>query len=140
VTAYRLKGTAGAVINRSFPLAGRLVIGTAPDCDIRIGMDDGGSLTVNLHLLEDGRVAFHSPAEQAGVTVNGVAMVSGSLNPGDELRVGPCAFLLQAPGLRPKRMLAGEAVGRKRNFWPWITAAALAALLALLAWQRGWPG
>ena len=33
---YRLKGTAGPVINRSFPLGERLLIGSQSDCDVRL--------------------------------------------------------------------------------------------------------
>jgi hypothetical protein len=140
MTKYRLKGTAGAVINRSIPLAERLTIGSAPDSDVHIDVDGEDSLAVEIGLLEDGRVTFTCPTETAGVMVNGVAMITGSLRSGDELRIGPCAFLLQAPGLRPERILSGEAAVPRRRFWPWLAAAAAAALLALMAWQRGWFG
>lgn len=139
MTVYRLKGTAGPVINQSFPLAGRLSIGNAKDCDVRIGAAGGDAMAVEITLLDDGRVTFTCPIETSAVAVNGVAMPNGSLRSGDELRVGSCAFLLQAPGLRPERLLASEPSGPDRKLWPWLGVAA-ASLLVLLAWLRGWLG
>ena len=41
---------------------------------------------------------------------------SAALASGDEIRVGACRFVLQAPGLKPRRVLTQEAVEPRRSF------------------------
>jgi hypothetical protein len=45
--------------------------------------------------------------------------------------------VLQAPGLRPEKVLTSEAVTRKYRWLPWLVVLLLIAS-ATLAWQRGW--
>jgi hypothetical protein len=53
------------------------------------------------------------------------------------LRIGTCRWLLQAPGMRPERVLTAEAITPARPYWPWLLPLAL-VLAGWLAWQRGW--
>jgi hypothetical protein len=46
--------------------------------------------------------------------------------------------VLQAPGLRPEKVLTAKAVKRSSGIWPWLVAAAVLGAAAALAWQRGW--
>ena len=39
MSTYRLKGASGAVINQTFTLGARTVIGSADDCDLRVDSD-----------------------------------------------------------------------------------------------------
>ena len=39
--------------------------------------------------------------------------------------------MLQAPGLRPDRVLTEEAVGRRRGWIPWAVVAALLIMMAV---------
>ena len=130
---YRLKGTAGPVVNQSFPITPGLRIGHGPDCDVDIGPDAPAMLA--LEVDDQGRVRIVEGAEDA--LVNGAPATAASLNTGDEIRVGHCAFLLQAPGLRPDRVLTEAAPRTRRPAWPWWLAG-LALAAAALAWQAGW--
>jgi hypothetical protein len=59
------------------------------------------------------------------------------LSSGDEIQVGSCRWLLQAPGLKPQRVLTAEAVRPRRAVWPWWVSAAGAGLV-VAAWKLGW--
>lgn len=133
---YRLKGTSGPVINQAFPLQGRLTIGGAADCDIRIPTAAGSA--AELTLEAQGRVVFREVAAGLAATVNGEPVTERQLRSGDELRIGPCAFLLQAPGRRPERVLHEAEAAKRRSAWPWVLAAAVVAAALLLAWRNGW--
>ena len=137
MSIYRLKGTSGPVINKKFTLRDRLLIGRADDCDIRIGDEDVAFRHAEVCLMKEGRILLRNLEPSREILLNGVAVIESELSGGDEIRVGTCRFMLQAPGLRPDRVLTGEAVERRRRHWPWLLATALAAA-ATLAWQRGW--
>ena len=133
---YRLKGTSGPAINRTWNLELRTIIGSEGGCGIHIDNEtvaprhaeleiDGGTIT--LRLLEDDGELF----------VNGKPVSSVKLNSGDEIRIGTCRWLLQAPGLKPEKVLTEEAVRPRTRLWPWLLAGGLSAL-ALLAWRLGY--
>lgn len=135
MSLFRLKGASGPVINQSWKLEARAVIGSAQECEIHvdseavaprhaeISIDEG---RVNLRLLESGGELY----------LNGQAVKESPLVSGDEIRVGPCRWLLQAPGLRPERVLTEKAVRRRVSLLPWLIVGGL-SLLALLAWRLG---
>lgn len=133
---YRLKGTSGSVINQSFPLQDQVTLGASEDCDIVVEAEPGQGLLARLEVGEN-RVRLLAEAD-SGVTVNGEAVTQLDLVGGDELRIGRSRLILQAPGLRPERVLTEEAVRSKRSAWPWWVAAALAAGAAIAwSWQQG---
>lgn len=135
---YRLKGTSGAVINQSFPLGETLTLGPGADCDVRLDEDGHAGVLATVRVGADGGVHLSATAD-SGVTVNGEAVTELDLAGGDELRVGRSRFILQAPGLRPERVLTGEATRPRRPVWPWLLGAALAAAGAAgVAWWQGW--
>ena len=68
--------------------------------------------------------------------MNGEAVQSASLGSGDEIRIANCRFVLQAPGLRPEKVLTEEAVARRRGWIPWLIAGGLVAA-ATAAWFAG---
>lgn len=139
MTVYRLKGTAGSVINRSFPLHRCLLIGTGDGCDIRLEQPGVAARHAEVRVSEKGSVVLRSLEESSPILCNGEPVTERELASGDEIRVGQCRFLLQAPGLRPERVLTPEAARKRRRHWPWLLLLALLAA-ALLAWERGWPG
>lgn len=136
MTLYRLKGTSGQVVNQAWNLEEETVIGSDASCDVRV---DGetiaprhaelaiGDSVIHLRLLEDG----------AQLSVNGENVTEAALVSGDEIRIGTCRWLLQAPGLKPQKVLTETAVRRRRPMWPWWLAGGLSAL-ALLAWRLGY--
>jgi hypothetical protein len=138
---YQIKGTAGAVINQRHRLGERTVIGSDAGCDVVV---DGGGLRPRHAELraEPGRVTLRA-LDGADLRVNGEAVEEIALSSGDELALGTCRWMLQAPGLRPERVLTGEAVQPRRRAWPWVVAAlVLAGGAAAAAWYLGylpWP-
>jgi len=138
MTPYRLKGTSGAVINQSFPLGERLTVGPGANCDVRLEDGEGQGVLATVRVDEEGAVRLEA-APGSGVTVNGDEVTERNLAGGDEVRVGRSRFILQAPGLRPERVLTEEAVRARRPLWPWwLAAAVLAGAAAGAAWWQGW--
>lgn len=137
MSPFRLKGTAGPLLNQAYPLRETLRIG-GPGCDIVIE-DPPGAEGVLAEIRFDGdrRVTVHALSSGADLAVNGEPVREAGLAGGDELRVGACRFLLQAPGLRPERVLTEEAVRSRGSPWPWIIAAAVLAAAAGGAWHFG---
>jgi hypothetical protein len=133
---YRLKGTSGPVINQAVRLGERLLIGSDSACDIRLDEAGVADRHAELLLSEDSVVLRNLDAGRQTLC-NGVPVAERRLSPGDEIRIGACRWLLQAPGLRPERVLREAALRPPRRYWPWLLPVALVAA-ALLAWQRGW--
>ncbi len=134
---YRLKGTSGTLLNQSFPLAGELRLGTGHACDVSVEGDDAAGVLAVVTVRDDGSVHLAAQAPGA-VTVNGDDVQELSLAGGDELRVGRSRFILQAPGLRPERVLTEEAT-RSGGAWRWwLVAAVLVGAGAGVAWWQGW--
>ena len=106
------------MINQSFPLGQRLVLGTDPDCDVQVESDEGAGVLATVRLTAEGGLRLEA-AQSAGVTVNGDSVTEIDLAGGDELRIGRSRFILQAPGLRPERVLTEEATRPRRATWPW---------------------
>ncbi len=134
---YRLKGTSGTLLNQSFPLAGELRLGTGDACDVSVESDDAAGVLAVVTVRDDGSVHLATQAPGA-VTVNGDDVQELSLAGGDDLRVGRSRFILQAPGLRPERVLTEEAT-RSGGAWRWwLAAAVLVGAGAGVAWWQGW--
>ena len=137
MTTYRLKGTSGAVLNQSFPLEGEQRLGPGTGNDIHVE-GEGDSAWASVTVLDDGSVRLVALGGEA-VTVNGEAVKEIRLAGGDEVRVGRSRFILQAPGLRPERVLTEEATKPKRSAWVWwVAAGVLAGAAAGVAWWQGW--
>jgi len=135
MSTYRLKGASGAVMNQSFSLGARTVIGRSDDCDVRLDQDGVAPRHAEI-VLSDGGLALHRLDPAAEVTLNGRAVEAAELASGDEIRIANCRFVLQAPGLRPQKVLTAEAVSRRRGYLPWLIVAALLGAAAA-AWYSG---
>ena len=136
---YRLKGASGKVANQAFGLADRTVLGSAAGCDLVI--DDVTIAPRHAEILFNpaGEMELVSLDDGFATYLNGAPVVRARLNSGDEIRLGNCRWVLQAPGLRPEKVLSGAALEDRRKLLPWLLAGALLAAAAL-AWQRGWLG
>jgi hypothetical protein len=133
MSIYRLKGTSGELLNQAFALGDGLTIGGG-DSDVPVGATGKlAQITV-----QGQQVVIRALAGDAQLEVNGTAVSEQQLAGGDEIRIGGCRFILQAPGLKPERVLAGDAVRPKRPLWPWWLAAAAVAGGTAAAWQLGW--
>ena len=137
MTIYRLKGTSGSVLNKAFRLSNRLVIGRADDCDIRIDHEGVAAHQVEVMLTNEGKVSVRALGAGSGIRVNGEKISESTLAGGDELQVGNCRLMLQAPGLRPERVLQGKATRPTPVRWPWLLVLASGAG-AILAWENGY--
>jgi pSer/pThr/pTyr-binding forkhead associated (FHA) protein len=136
MSIYRLKGASGPVINQSHTLGARTLIGRADDCDLRIDQD--GVAGRHAEIVDDGQggLTLNHLADGFETVLNGEAVQSASLGSGDEIRIANCRFVLQAPGLRPEKVLTEEAVARRRGWIPWLIAGGLVAA-ATAAWFAG---
>lgn len=135
MSSYRLKGASGAVINQTFGLGERTVIGRADDCDLRL--EQAGIATRHAEIVAgEGGLELRSLDPSAELLLNGQAVTRAELASGDEIRIANCRFVLQAPGLRPEKVLTAEAVSRRRGYLPWLIVAGLLAAAAA-AWYTG---
>ena len=126
---YRLKAASGPLTGRTFDIGDGLVLGSAEDADIRdpalaprhaVIRPDGGGLVLDA----EGRVE-----------INGEVVARRGLESGDEIRLETLRFVLQAPGLKPARVLEPVAPQRTgRSPMAWIAAALAAAAAAGAGW------
>jgi pSer/pThr/pTyr-binding forkhead associated (FHA) protein len=136
MSTYRLKGASGAVINQAYTLGTKTLIGSADDCDLRI--ENSGIEPRHAEITEQGEVlVLKSLANAADTLLNGEVVEQASLSSGDEIRIGNCRWVLQAPGLRPQKVLTSDAIRPRRSYLPWLIVGALLAAAAL-SWQGGW--
>ena len=134
---FRLKGASGKVANQSFELGTRTVIGRAADCQLRLDEDSVAAEHAEIILRANGDLELRQLDKRFETRVNGNPVERVRLASGDEIRIGSCRWMLQAPGLRPEKVLTAAAVKQQRSYLPWLIVMALLAAAAL-AWQRGW--
>jgi pSer/pThr/pTyr-binding forkhead associated (FHA) protein len=119
------------MVNQSFVLEDALLIGAADDCDIRIDDESVAGHHARISLTGSGEVTIEALNDGVSLRVNGADVHSMPLAGGDEIRIGTARFMLQAPGLRPGRILTEDAVKQKTRAWPWLLALGIMAALAL---------
>lgn len=137
MNTYRLKGASGKVAGLNHALAERTRIGRGSTCELRVEDAQLAEEQAEILLQADGSLRLRKLGDRGEVLLNGQAVSDALLNSGDEIRVGSCRWVLQAPGLRPEKVLTAKAVKQRSSAWPWLIATALLAAAAL-AWQRGW--
>jgi hypothetical protein len=135
MSIYRLKGASGAVINRVFTLGERTVIGRADDCDLHIDQEGVAPRHAEILAGADGGLILRNLDASGETLLNGEAVEEATLASGDEIRIAACRWVLQAPGLRPEKVLTAEAVRPKRAYLPWLIVAGLLGAAAVAWWQ-----
>ena len=134
---YKLKGTSGSVINQSFPIGESIVLGSSADCDVQLHEAGVAPRHAEIRLLDGKSLQLKDLGSTTGTLLNGVPVSEKLLGSGDEIRIGTCRWMLQAPGLRPERVLTAEAVSQPARRWPrvllWTGLAAAAGAVAV--WQ-----
>jgi len=133
---YRLKGASGPVINQAFKLGAKTLIGRADYCDLRLDLEGVASRHAEIQENEDGSLVLVNLDSAAETLLNGEPVQSTSLASGDEIRIANCRWVLQAPGLRPEKVLTKEALRPRRSYIPWLITGGLIAAAAI-AWYRG---
>jgi hypothetical protein len=142
---YRLKGASGKVANQAFSLQQRSVLGSDPECDLPIQENPQDRPRENtiaarhaeIELRQDGSLILSNLDARFETLVNGKPVDQTHLFSGDEIRIGSCRWVVQAPGLRPEKILHEAALKPRRSALPWLIAVALIAAAAL-AWYRGY--
>lgn len=122
---FRLKAASGPRTGEAFDLADETLIGSGQDAQIQI------ENIADQHMLlrfDGDRLTLEARAE---THVNGESVTTRALKSGDEIRLGPNRFVLQAPGLRPPSVLSEPEKPRVAP-WAWI-AIGLGAAGGLVA-------
>lgn len=137
---YKLKGTSGSVINQSFPFGESIVLGSSADCDVQIDEPGVAARHAEIRLLDDNSLQLKDLG--FGTLLNGDPVSETLLGSGDEIRIGTCRWMLQAPGLRPDRVLTADVVQKRTRRWPrvlvWTSLAAAAAAVAVFKFKPEW--
>lgn len=137
---YKLKGTSGKVINQSFPFGDAIVLGSSAECDVQLDEEGVNARHAEIR-LQDGGLLLRDFGSVTGTLLNGEPVTESVLASGDEIRIGTCRFMLQAPGLRPERVLTTDVVQQRRR-WPrivtWTMLAAAAGAVAVLKFKPEW--
>jgi len=142
MSVYKLKGTSGSVINQSFPFGESIVLGSSADCDVQIDEPGVSSRHAEIRLLDGKSLLLKDLGSSSGTLLNGEPVAEKLLGSGDEIRIGTCRWMLQAPGLRPERILTAEVVGKAARRWPrillWVSLATAAAAVAVVQFKPEW--
>ena len=133
---YRLKGASGPAINQAFKLGEKTLIGRADDCDLRIDVEGVASRHAEIQENDDGSLVLVNLDPAAETLLNGESVQTANLASGDEIRIANCRWVLQAPGLRPEKVLTKEVVRARRSYILWLIVGGLLAA-ATIAWYRG---
>jgi pSer/pThr/pTyr-binding forkhead associated (FHA) protein len=139
---YKLKGTSGSVINQSFPFGDSIVLGSSADCDVQLDEPGVASRHAEIRLVDGRSLLLKDLGSQTGTLLNGEPVTETLLGSGDEIRIGTCRWMLQAPGLRPERILTADVVSKPVRRWPrillWTSLATTAAAVAVLKFKPEW--
>ena len=142
MSVYKLKGTSGSVINQSFPFGESIMLGSSADCDIQLDEAGVSPRHAEICLLDGNSLQLKDLGSESGTLLNGEPVSETLLGSGDEIRIGTCRWMLQAPGLRPERILTTEVVSKPVHRWPrvliWTSLAGTAAAVAILKWKPEW--
>ncbi len=98
IPKFVLRGVSGAVFSKVFPVAGPVVIGRAPECDISVPADEMSRRHALVKPTPDG-LQVEDLGSSNGTYINNKRVQTGFLGPGDELRLDAVRFILVAPGM-----------------------------------------
>ena len=142
MSVYKLKGTSGSVINKSFPIGESIVLGSAASCDVQINEPGVSERHASVRLIEEKILVLKDLGSDGGTLLNGEPVSDSMLASGDEIRIGSCRWMLQAPGLRPERILTPEVVGKSPRRWPrilgWGIVLGTATAIAVVKFKPEW--
>ena len=142
MSLFKLKGTSGSVINQSYPLRESFVLGSSADCQVQIEEPGVAAHHAEITIVDGNTLLLKDLGSQSGTFVNGESVVETRLSSGDEIHIGSCRWMLQAPGLRPERVLTAEVVKKSSFDWArlfaWTTVAATGGASAVVVWKPEW--
>jgi predicted component of type VI protein secretion system len=143
----------GAVFSKVYPVAGPVVIGRAPECDISVPADEMSRRHAMVKPTPDG-LQVEDLGSSNGTFINNKRVQTGFLGPGDELRLDAVRFILVAPGMEiahgspaqspaAKAPAAADAMVSNRRIQllaMLLTFAALAIIVAMLVMKGAGKG
>lgn len=139
---YKLKGTSGSVINQSFPLGESLLLGSSAECDVQLDEPGVAPRHAEISLVGGNSLLLKDLGSESGTLLNGETVTETMLGSGDEIRIGTCRWMLQAPGLRPERVLTADVLSKPARRWPrillWTSLATAAAAVAVVRFKPEW--
>ena len=144
MSLYQLKGTSGSVVNQSFPFQDRLLLGSSTQCDVHIVGPGVAAHHAEISVVDNKILVLRNLDPGFDTLLNGVPVGQQTLGSGDEIRIGNYRWMLQAPGLRPERVLTGEvlkpssAAWLKILIWATLPAAVAAMVIACYLTDCWW--
>ena len=142
MSIYKLKGTSGSVINQSFPFEDSIVLGSSASCSVQIDEPGVSAKHAEINLTDERSLLLKDLKSKSGTLLNGEPISEAMLASGDEIRIGSCRWMLQAPGLRPERILTADVIGKPVRRWPralgWGILLATTAAAAIYKLKPEW--
>jgi hypothetical protein len=138
MNTYRLKGASGKVAGQTQALGQVTCLGSDVGCDLVIEDENVSARQAEIRLEADGSLRLLQLDANFQTLLNGKPVTDSLLKSGDEIRLGTCRWVLQAPGLRPEKVLTEDAVKRGLNWLPWLLVGGVVAIALAAAWQQGW--
>lgn len=127
MTKYRLKSASGPLTGQTFDLGEATSLGSGAGADVRL---DGLEAEHAKIVRRDGGLVLEASGE---ARVNGETVGTAALQSGDEVQLGTFRFVLQAPGLKPVRVL-DQVPESRASGWTWLAAAGVLAAAAAAGW------
>jgi pSer/pThr/pTyr-binding forkhead associated (FHA) protein len=150
IPKFVLRGVSGAVFSKVFPVAGPVVIGRAPECDISVPADEMSRRHAMVKPSPDGLQVEDLGSSNGTFINNKRIQPTGFLSPGDELRLDTVRFILVAPGMeisaappQPAAKPAGGSIASSNKIQlvaMVLTFAALALVVVILVSRMGGKG
>jgi len=148
IPKFVLRGVSGAVFSKVYPVAGPVVIGRAPECDISVPADEMSRRHAMVKPTPDG-LSVEDLGSSNGTYINNKRVQTGFLGPGDELRLDTVRFILVAPGMEipnntkespatPAKSAAPMASNAKLQMIAMaLVAVALASIVLMVLMKKG---
>jgi hypothetical protein len=118
------------------------VLGSSANCDVCLDEPGVASRHAEIRLVDGKIVRLIDLGSDTGTLLNGERVTDSVLGSGDEIRIGTCRWMLQAPGLRPERVLTTDVIKKPVRRWPralaWGIVLASAVAVAILKWKPEW--
>ncbi len=95
---FILRGVAGQLFGKMFPITGPTTIGRSAECDIAVQAEEISRRHALVKPVADG-LMVEDLGSSNGTYINNKRVQTGHLAPGDELRLDAVRFLLVAPGM-----------------------------------------
>ncbi len=118
------------------------MLGSSSNCDVQLDEAGVAARHAEIRLIDGKSLLLKDLGSEAGTLRNGERVVETLLASGDEIRIGTCRWMLQAPGLRPGRVLTADVLRKSTRRWPrvlvWTLLFTSAAAVAVLKWKPEW--